>query len=140
VRWPGRFEVLSRQPLFIADGAHNPQCINTLAENLEQLLPNTPVVFLLGVLSDKDYLQMLRRLIPRARAFVCLTPDSQRALPAPELADTLRELGQTAIACTDTATGLNKALQLAAGLPVVACGSLYLLGSVRESFRARFDE
>lgn len=135
VRWPGRFEVLSRHPLLIADGAHNPQCIAALAENLEKLLPGTPVVFLLGVLADKDYPAMLRRLLPCARSFVCLTPDSDRALPAAALADVLRSMGRPAVACADTAAGLTQALAM--GDPVVACGSLYLLGNVRQAFLAQ---
>jgi dihydrofolate synthase/folylpolyglutamate synthase len=137
VRWPGRFEVLSRRPLFIADGAHNPQCIRALADNLAHLLPDTPVVFLLGMLADKDYRQMLQMLIPYAKAFVCLTPDSDRAKPATELAQLLHHMGQSAVACDDVPTGIATAISLAGALPVVACGSLYLLGDIRLSFLSK---
>ena len=133
--WPARFEVLSRDPLFIADGAHNPQCVETLERNLCLYFSKRPVVFLIGVLADKDYERMLSLLIPHAGAFVCLTPDNPRALPAAELAAYLRQKGPRAEACTMAADGIRMALETAAGAPVVACGSLYMMGEIRHEFR-----
>ena len=131
VQWPGRLEILSRSPLFIADGAHNPQCVETLTQSLCTLLPDTKLIFLMGILADKDYPQMLARLIPYARSFVCLTPDSPRALPADALAAMLRALGQSAVSCASAAEGIQVSLAASGGTPVVCCGSLYLLGEVR---------
>lgn len=59
VRWPARFEVLWREPLFLLDGGHNPQCAEALARNLEDYFPGQKLTFLLGVMEDKDYRQML---------------------------------------------------------------------------------
>ena len=84
-KWPARLEVLGRSPLFILDGGHNPQCASALAESLDRLLPGEKSVFLMGVLADKDYAAMVDAVLPLAERFVCVTPESARALPAGEL-------------------------------------------------------
>lgn len=134
VRWPGRFEVLSKNPVFIADGAHNPQCARTLAAALDTVFPGQKVEFLLGVLQDKDYREMMDLLLPYARGFILLKPDSPRALDSDVLAGYLRAHG----AKVRTAQSVNEALdlgfELADGTPLVLTGSLYLLGEVRNGY------
>lgn len=53
--WPGRFQVVRRQPTIILDGGHNPQCMVSLAAAIREYLPGQPVTVLTGVLADKDY-------------------------------------------------------------------------------------
>ncbi|MBQ9662026.1 MAG: 5-formyltetrahydrofolate cyclo-ligase [Oscillospiraceae bacterium] len=133
VRWPARFEILRRDPLFILDGGHNPQCAEALARNLQDYLPGQKFCFLLGVLADKDYRRILRLITPYAARFVCVTPDSPRALQAESLAEVIREeLGIPALACGSIEEGILDAL--ASELPVMAFGSLYLAGHVRTVF------
>ena len=141
VKWPARLEVMRREPLFLIDGGHNPQCAEALAKSLSALLPGKKVVFLLGVLADKDYPRMLELLTPLAREFVCLTPLSDRALSADELAAYLSGRGAGARAFADIPSGLRAALD-AAGKDgaVVAFGSLYLVGAVRGAFLERFAD
>lgn len=149
-RWPARFEVLSRDPLFILDGGHNPQCAVALAESIETYLPGREdapagtgaadqsgdaprrAVFLLGVLADKNYRQVIRTLAPYAAECVCVTPDSERALDAEELSEILREYGIRATPCASVAEGVKRALAVAEGRPVIAFGSLYMAGQVRK--------
>jgi len=136
VRWPARMEVMGREPLFLIDGGHNPQCAEALADSLRRLLPERKVVFLLGVLRDKDYPQMMAALLPFAREFVCLTPLSDRALSAAELAAYLTQRGAKATACGEIADGLRRALDAAgADGAVVAFGSLYLVGAIRGAYQ-----
>ena len=172
VRWPARFEVLSRHPLFILDGGHNPQCAEALAESIREYLPDRnsdltdresdlpgreadlgkKAVFLMGMLADKDYRAVIDIISPFAAGFVCLTPDSPRALPAEKLAAELQERGFYAKPCGTAAEGIKEALSLAArlggrgcgtedtseegALPVVSFGSLYMAGAVRSAFRS----
>lgn len=138
VRWPARFEVMGREPLFLVDGGHNPQCAEALSAGLRDYLPGQRAVFLLGVLRDKDYPQMMDLIAPHAAEYVCLTPLSDRALPAEELAEFLRGRGARARACDSIETGLSAALS-AAGRDgaVVAFGSLYLVGAIRAAYRKR---
>ena len=135
VIWPARMEVMNRSPLFILDGGHNPQCAQALADSVKELLPGRKVVFLTGVLADKDYAAVMDTILPLAQAFVCLTPYSARALPAQALADHLLSRGAKAEACEDVAEGIQKALALAGeDGAVVAFGSLYLAGAIRSGF------
>lgn len=139
VQWPARFEVLGREPLFILDGGHNPQCMQALAGNLETYIPGRKVTFLLGVLADKDYPAMLEILAPHAAGFVCLAPDSPRALPGEALAEEIRSrLHLPAQACGDGPSAIRASLDT--GCPVVAVGSLYMAGALRTAFPQVYRE
>ena len=134
-RWEARFELLRTNPPVIADGAHNPQCVEALARSLDEYLPGEKVVFLLGVLADKNYEAMLARLLPYGKKFFCLTPDSPRALSADALCACLRAKGADAVSCATAEEGVRRAIEESGGeTPVVACGSLYLMGEIREAF------
>ena len=133
VKWPARLEVLGCDPVFLLDGGHNPQCAEALAAAIDKLFPGKKVVFLLGVLADKDYPQIMDIVMPYAKKFVCMTPFSYRALPADKLRDYLKSCGAQAVSCgSDVVRGI-RAAQKAAGKrgAVVAFGSLYLAGHVR---------
>jgi dihydrofolate synthase/folylpolyglutamate synthase len=132
VRWPARFEILWRDPLFILDGGHNPQCAEALARNLEDCLPGQKLTFLIGVLADKDYRRILQLITPYARCFICVTPDSPRALHADALDEEISGMGFPAVSCGSIEDGLRLALDSEG--PVMAFGSLYLAGHVRTVF------
>ena len=132
VRWPARFEILWREPLFLLDGGHNPQCAEALARNLEDYLPGRKLSFLIGVLADKDYTRMLDLVTPYAKEFICVTPDSPRALRADTLAGIIAARGIPAVACKSIEDGVRLALDTPG--PVMAFGSLYLAGHVRTVF------
>ncbi len=134
VSWPGRFDVVSRDPLFIIDGGHNPQCIEALVKNIQDYLQDKTVVALTGVLADKDYGEMYRPVMPLVHRFVCVTPPNPRKLEAAELAEHLRNAGADAVACDSVEDGVRTALALAGKGGVVLCfGSLYSIGSIRDS-------
>ena len=142
VEWPARFEVLSPKPLFILDGGHNPQCAEALTESIRQYLPGRRVVFLMGMLADKDYGRVIDIVAPFAEKFVCLTPDSPRALSARQLAGELHGRGFEAVPCATVEEGILTALAEAEELStdagpepaVIAFGSLYMAGAVRGTF------
>lgn len=133
--WPGRFEIMSERPWFVVDGGHNPQCAGTVAENLKTYFPGEKAVFLLGVLADKDYAGLVEQVAPYAEAFVAVTPDNSRALPAVELEACLGRYGLPTAACDSIQEGVSAARALAGpdGL-VCALGSLYMTGAVRACF------
>lgn len=134
-RWPGRFEVLGRNPWFLVDGGHNPQCAQTVADNLRRYFPNQKAVFLLGVLEDKDYPQVCRLVAPLAAAFVTVTPPCPRALSAQDLARHLQDCPCPIHTADTIPQGVAAAQELAGpnGL-VCAFGSLYITGPVRAAF------
>ena len=135
VKWPARLEVLGKKPLFILDGGHNPQCAQALAASLEKYLGDKKAVFLLGVLADKDYPSMMEMMLPFAEQFICLTPYSDRALPADKLAEFFKGLGAKAQAAPDYPAGIRMAEDAAGKDGVVVCfGSLYLAGHIRTEY------
>lgn len=136
VSWPARFELLQRSPWFVLDGGHNPQCAETVAANLEQYFPQKRKILLVGLLADKDYTAMTDVLAPQAAAFVAVTPESERALPADALAAHLRRYGKPVTVCATVTDGVETALAMAGADDVVcATGSLYMAGEIRQSFR-----
>ena len=130
--WPARMELVRRDPDVILDGGHNPQCMEALSQSLRQLYPDRKIWFLTGVLADKDYGAMFEQIIPLAKGFVTITPDSPRAMTARDLAAYMEEKGQRAVPCDSTRQGVETVLELASPEDVVCiCGSLYMIGEVR---------
>ena len=135
VSWPGRFELLSDEPLFVVDGGHNPQCAQTVAENLLHYFPDKRRIMLLGILKDKDYAGLTDILDPVADEYICITPDSARALPAAELADHLKRYNKSVAVCDSIRDGVSLALDRSDEDSVVcAVGSLYSVGEIRYFF------
>lgn len=133
-RWPGRFDIVGRDPLFIIDGGHNPQCIEALVVNIRDYLKDKKVIALTGVLADKDYADMYKPVMSYVQEFVCVTPPNPRKLEAAELASHLMSVGAKATACDSIEEGVRKARQLAGDSGVVLCfGSLYTIGSIKEA-------
>jgi dihydrofolate synthase/folylpolyglutamate synthase len=133
-RWPGRFDIVSRDPLFIIDGGHNPQCIEALVVNIQDYLKDRKVIALTGVLADKDYADMYKPVMPLVQEFVCITPPTPRKLEATELASHLQRVGAKAAACESVEDGVRTARELAGKDGVVLCfGSLYTIGSIKEA-------
>lgn len=136
VSWPGRFDIVSRDPLFIIDGGHNPQCVEALIKNIEDYLQGRKVIALTGVLADKDYGDMYQPVMPLVEQFVCITPDNPRKLEAEELAAHLQKAGAKAVACESTRAGVIKAMELSGQDGVVLCfGSLYSIGAIHEALK-----
>ena len=132
--WPGRFDIVGRDPLFIIDGGHNPQCIEALVVNIRDYLAGKQVVALTGVLADKDYADMYKPVMPYVQEFVCVTPPNPRKLDAAELAKHLQSVGAKATACNSIEEGVRQARKLAGKDGVVLCfGSLYTIGSIKEA-------
>ncbi len=132
--WPGRFELLRKDPIFIADGGHNPQCMAALAENIASFLPNRPVTALTGVMADKDFSDMYRLVAPYITRFVTVTPQNPRAMKAEELARVLEGFGKPVTACQTVAEGVKTAIcQTERDGAVLAFGSLYMLGDIRKA-------
>ena len=136
VNWPGRFELINEEPMFIVDGGHNPQCAASVAENLAHYFPDYRRVILLGILRDKDYAELTDILDPLADEYVCITPDSPRALKAAELADHLAKYGKPVTVCDGIRDGVEAAVKAASGETDMVCavGSLYSVGEIRACF------
>ncbi|MBP3300386.1 MAG: bifunctional folylpolyglutamate synthase/dihydrofolate synthase [Clostridia bacterium] len=133
-RWPGRFEILSRDPLILVDGGHNPEGIARAMESVEAYFPREKITFVTGILADKDYQTVARRIAPAAAEIFTVTPPNPRALSAAEYAEVFRGLSVPAIACDSVAEAIARAVK--AERPVLSLGSLYLYGEISAAVTA----
>ena len=135
-RWPARFEVLHRDPVFIVDGGHNPHGIKATAESLQRIFPGRKFVFVTGVMADKDVEHILGLIVPMARRFYTVTPPNPRAMQADVLAQRIQAMGADAIPCNSIPQAVASAMDFAGPDGVVcALGSLYMSGDVRNCFQ-----
>ncbi len=134
VSWPGRFELLRRNPDFIVDGGHNPQCLEALAKNVRDYLAGREITALTGVMADKDYSHMYATMAPYVTRFVTVTPNNPRAMEAADLKKVLEPFGKPVTACDSVPAGVETAMEQAGpqGL-VLAFGSLYMVGDIRDT-------
>ncbi len=131
---PARFEILNKDPLVIADGGHNPQCLEAVAESLAPVLKGKKAVILTAVMRDKDYKSMYDIIDPFAAEYVTVTANNKRSLPAMELAGFLNGYGKPVTACESVQNGVKTALTSAGpdGI-VLVTGSLYMMDEVRKA-------
>jgi dihydrofolate synthase/folylpolyglutamate synthase len=132
VRWSGRFEILRRNPTVVLDGAHNPHGAHAAAESLRLLFPGQKLVFVVGVMADKDVAGLMGEFVPLAERFICVKPRNPRAMEASRLAELLSELGAVSEAAESVESGVARAVEYAgADGAIIALGSLYFSADIR---------
>lgn len=139
-KWPGRFEAILKDPLFIVDGAHNPHGIRATAASLSGFFQDEKLIFLFGVMADKDYPDMLDQILPLAKEVHCVTPDNPRALDAERLAQIIREKGVNAEPFKTIGEAVDSAIRKAKeeGSSIVALGSLYMIGDIKSYIKLKY--
>ncbi|WP_283169847.1 bifunctional folylpolyglutamate synthase/dihydrofolate synthase [Curtanaerobium respiraculi] len=144
--WPGRFEIVAQNPTFIVDGGHNPQGARVLADSLRRHFPGRKAVFIIGVLADKDYPDMLAEVFDLAEDFVLVKPPNPRALPLSRLCTALLRVAQERGGCAsclrphlaESFPEAVRAARAAAGARGIVCafGSLYSIKSIMDALAA----
>lgn len=126
--WPGRMTKVAEHPYIYVDGAHNVAAWEYLRTSVEKYFTNRRVIYIIGVLKDKEYGKMVDILAPTMAAAVVITPDSPRGLPKEILAALLQEKN-VPVQLADTSTdALQKAgKQAEDGDVILVCGSLSFL-------------
>jgi dihydrofolate synthase/folylpolyglutamate synthase len=132
--WPARFQIISKNPLIILDGAHNPDGAQILIKSLDFYFPNEKFIFLVGILKDKEYIEILKIFSSRASIFIFTNPSNSRALPANELQNILEKekisIPSTVIENPQSAFSYLKEISVEKNSKAVICGSLYLAGDI----------
>jgi dihydrofolate synthase/folylpolyglutamate synthase len=127
--WPGRMQVVSRDPLIILDGAHNPDAMRTLADSMRETFRWRHLILVLGVMSDKDIAKIMQEILPLAGHVIFTRPEYYRAATAETLmqeAEPLRKKGEIV---TPIAEALKKARRMAGNKDVIlVTGSLFTVG------------
>jgi dihydrofolate synthase/folylpolyglutamate synthase len=132
-RWPGRLEIVSRAPLVVLDGGHNPDGVKKLVESAAKLWGGKKIGLVYGVMRDKEYPLCLEILSgvsenPRPALYATCVPGMERSLSARDTASAAKNLPWRASAsafenpldAVAAASGENEV--------VLVCGSLYLIG------------
>ncbi|MBQ9097164.1 MAG: bifunctional folylpolyglutamate synthase/dihydrofolate synthase [Clostridia bacterium] len=129
---PARFEMLSKQPLVIFDGAHNLSGAQVLSASLERYFKGEKFTFVLAFMKDKDYTSMIEFLIPFANRFIATeVPENPRALDAETLCQKIQNFNKNASFKKDVFAALDDAFS---DEKVVICGSLYLYSFIKDYF------
>ncbi len=129
--WPGRFQVLGKDPCFIADGAHNWQGAVRLRETLQFYFTNRRIIYIIGVLRDKDQDKILQELCPLASQVLTIPTKGERGLSSYELAVKAKEYHDNVSALNSVQEAVELAYLLADKDTVItAFGSLSYLGEL----------
>lgn len=132
-KWPGRFEVLQRDPVVIIDGAHNLHGAEALRKSIEALLKDYKITFVIGMLQDKDVEGVLKDIIPLMNKVIATRPANPRAMKAIDLADKLKVFGKETYISEDIKEAINMAIEVTkTNEAIVFAGSLYMIGEVRK--------
>ena len=133
VKWEGRLELVSRNPWIVVDGAHNPAGISSLCDSLLADFSYRRLIVVFGVLRDKDYAGMLKKLMPLADRIILTRPKEERAACTEDLLSVTSLYHDHVEAIDDSAKALARA-RLLAGVDDLVCvaGSLYLVGEIKE--------
>lgn len=123
--WRGRIEILEREPMVICDGAHNPDGAKSLLSFLQNNFTNQRLIYIMGVLSDKDYEQMVQILAPAADKIYTVAPDNPRALSSRDLCNCISKYHQNVEERQRLAECLSEVRQKAEKDDVIIiCGTL----------------
>lgn len=135
-RQPGRFEVISEDPVVIIDGAHNEAGAQALQETMAQHFAGKKILLVAGILADKEIDSIVKFLTKITDHIIVTEPDNPRKLAAEKLAEHVAEFGVAAEAVSDVEAAVHRAKELADGYDVILfAGSLYLIGDVRRLWR-----
>jgi dihydrofolate synthase/folylpolyglutamate synthase len=128
-RWPGRLEVIDRDPIVLVDGAHNPAALERSLAAVQKLAKGRPLVIVFGAMRDKDLASMLALLRRVNAPLIFSRIDWHRAEAPTELAKRFEGESETA---ESAAEALSRAREKAGRHGIVfVCGSLYLVGEVK---------
>ena len=138
VRWPARFELLSRDPIIIYDGGHNPEGVRAAVASIQNYFGSQKVNLLSGVMADKNRDEMIETMKPVTARVFTVTPNNPRALSAEEYAAQLSSHNILATAYASVSEGVRAAIESSKeeGIPLVCLGSLYLYEEVEAAVRA----
>lgn len=132
--WLGRFSIIGKKPLFIVDGAHNEDAAQRLAQSIRLYFTNKKIIYIMGVLADKEYDKIIQSTYELAQHIITVKPPhNARALDGYELAREVKEYHNS----VTVADSLMEAVEMAYLLigkdnnaVIIAFGSLSFLGEL----------
>jgi dihydrofolate synthase/folylpolyglutamate synthase len=140
VKWEGRLEVIKHSPTVLLDGAHNAGGASALARALKEGFPCKKLIFIFGVLKDKDYKAMLKKLLPLGDRLILTSPDTERAMPPETLLPVAKQYLRKIEVVKNPREALKRALSIADQDDLICItGSLYIVGEIKRVFSTAFS-
>ena len=127
-KWPGRFEKICENPTIIIDGAHNPDAAKKLRETLDKEYRDEKFIYVMGVLGDKDFSEVIKTMADRAEYIITVTPPNPRALDAIRLKDFVEEYNKNVCFATSIEEAYNMAMEKIKEMSMV--GELYRIDNM----------
>lgn len=138
---PARLELLSKDPVVLLDGAHNPNGMQALSQAIGEYLPGRKIICIMGMLKDKDSNSSLEYLDGMLDAVITLTPNNPRKQSSEELAEKAVKFFDKVYPMTNFNEAIDKAFELAGqDGAIIVCGSLYLASQLRPMLLRAIDE
>ncbi len=136
--FPARAEIISKNPLVILDGAHNPDGADALARILKKYCGKATAI--IGAMKDKDYERVLSSTLPYCKSAVTVTVENMpRSLSADKLKKVAQNYCESFIA-ENYKDAIDKAIELSENDPIFVFGSLYLAGGIRSLLLEKFKK
>ncbi len=127
-RWPGRLDIVSRDPLVVLDGSHNPDGVSTTANVLKDLRM-TPLTYVLGCMDDKDVRGIVKAIAPSSAKIICTRSKYKRAFSPMSLQSIVREeFGGLSETFEQSEMAFERGMTDVQGRGMCVIGSLYLVG------------
>jgi len=141
VQWPGRLEIVSRDPLLVVDCAHNPYSSQALRRALAEWFPGEQWVLIFGASADKDIAGMLQELLPISTYTIVTRSDHPRSATPITLADTVASVGGGAEVTVNVKRALQRGLtMIEPGSGLLATGSIFLVADMREEWASHIGD
>lgn len=135
--WPGRLEIVSTAPFILLDGAHNLIAAQNLAKFLSKNLTDRKITLVIGILSDKPYSAMLRRLLPVCSRTILTRPGTDRALAPEKLYLTAKDIISDIHIIPDVGKAVRHAIETTPPDDAICiAGSLYVVGEAKEELES----
>lgn len=137
-KWPGRLEIVSKDPLVMLDGAHNLAAVKNLARHLKENFQDRPITLVMGVLDDKPYAAMLKTLLPVCRKLVLTRAKIDRSLPTEKLLPIAEKFVSDITVSDDVGKAVEFTIDTASPETMICiAGSLYVVGEAKEALKKR---
>ncbi|MDD2331691.1 MAG: bifunctional folylpolyglutamate synthase/dihydrofolate synthase [Candidatus Cloacimonetes bacterium] len=136
IHWQGRMQIVCQAPLSIVDGAHNVQGIKALRENVRKLFQGKRILFVLSILADKDYKEMIRIICEFASVLYISQNTSDRAATIEQQALEVQKNKVPFVTAESVKDGYQQATRDAGSEDLIlAGGSLYTVAEILNIFR-----
>jgi len=141
VTWPGRFEILSENPLLVVDSAHNPDSIKMLVKTIRSLFLGKKVIMVFGASEDKDIKGMLKVLLPETDIFISSQSTHPRAMNSTTILGMVKKIGRDGFAVSSVEQAIKMAIDnYDSNSVILVTGSIFIVAAVREIWLKRNKE